>query len=225
MAPPLGLTLRSGTPRARTQYTACTLREAHRSQEFAGQLQAPSRHAWALHRFQCLVTQAPGLAPQQAETCACHRRPACQLVQEEKRQRPACEAKASLISYTSISSSRRPAACSARGMATAGPMPSTAGGTPTAAKLRRKRGADLTCSWERQHRFAASSERECNAPVCCCKNGVERQRGAGAAECDGADACHSRASRAGSSWVWEQAHTCERCPGWAGPAWPPPPAS
>ena len=45
--------------------------------------------------------------------------------------RPTCEAKASLISKTSMSSSVRPAWATASGMATAGPMPMMAGSTPT----------------------------------------------------------------------------------------------
>ena len=48
---------------------------------------------------------------------------------------PTCDANASLISNTSMSSIERPAISTAAGMATAGPMPMTAGGTPTAAKL------------------------------------------------------------------------------------------
>ena len=48
-----------------------------------------------------------------------------------------CDAKASLSSYRSMSSAVRPAIFTAAGMATAGPMPMTAGSTPTAAKLRK----------------------------------------------------------------------------------------
>mmetsp|Transcript_26178 Transcript_26178/g.57194 ORF Transcript_26178/g.57194 Transcript_26178/m.57194 type:complete len:241 (-) Transcript_26178:703-1425(-) len=49
----------------------------------------------------------------------------------------ACDAKASLISYTSMSSRLRPARATASGMATAGPMPMIEGSTPTAEKLRK----------------------------------------------------------------------------------------
>mmetsp|Transcript_2528 Transcript_2528/g.6729 ORF Transcript_2528/g.6729 Transcript_2528/m.6729 type:complete len:322 (+) Transcript_2528:273-1238(+) len=48
----------------------------------------------------------------------------------------ACDANASLISYTSMSSSVRPACATAAGMATAGPTPMILGSTPTAANER-----------------------------------------------------------------------------------------